>query len=70
MPVMVTEPKKVPPLWQPAVVLQVASPGAPVFATGGLLGLSIELVSKNQETNKSVRTGKTLKFTMFIKLSR
>jgi len=37
-PVMSTVPVKVPPEWQPEAP-QVVSPGAPVRATGGLLGL-------------------------------
>ena len=63
-PLMETVPIKVPPLWQPLVVLHVLSPGAPVLAVGGLLGLSMELVKKNQAANNSVRTGKNLNFTI------
>jgi hypothetical protein len=51
-PVMETVPTKVPPLWQPEAA-QVVSEGAPVRATGGLLGsLEEDTISAQPPTKR------------------
>ena len=63
MPVISTEPVKLPPLWQP-VAWQVLSPGAPVLPVGGLLGLRLE------DSTTKIVAGKSKKVVNFSFIQR